>query len=381
MKKQKISYVIIIFFSVALLIGCVLFDFSYRKNHSWNYIYIKVTNIYDRKQLCQVGDEYFYVNGTGIYTYGSDEPVLQTKEPLICSENDILYVYSGDTITGYTVDFEKIEEFESVGDLVAFSVANEKIITFDADKKLHIYNKNNMSEYDLPQDSVKLDNKTLAFFELDNMKIFECLEGRNLEGRKYSDGEFIFENGEKIFEYRRGYAHSVPCANEKYAIINSRLNASRNIMKFKYGNSKEKDLYLSEYCRGNPIDCILDNDTIISIISEADPSPHDDYFKEINNIENHFADVGIFVNADYMVVKKGFKTRKRERVIFVNKDIVMTFYNGEYITYSLDNFEKIGSQKADEIKTDNSYAFQSCGSYIFVFDDNTGEIINRIPVS
>lgn len=376
MKKLSKFYVIILSFFFVFLIGFASLRFGYKKIHEWDNTYIKVTNIYDKKQLCQVGDEYFFAKSNGVYAYGNSEPVIQADKPLICAENDIIYVYSDDIITGYTVDLKKTEEFKSVGDLMAFSVANGKIITFDTDRNLHIYNKNDMSEYALPQDGIKLDNKRLTYFEIDNMKIFEYVP--DVVNHDTSDGEFIFENGEKIFDYRTRYAHSVPYVNERYAIINPRIIASGSLMKFNYNESYEENISLSEY-RSNPIDYIHDNDILIGILSETVTFPHDDYFKEIDNLKKHRKDTVIFVNTDSMKIEKDFKFQKNERVLFADKDTAITFFKGKYITYSLDSWTKISSQKATEIQKGNEYCFQTCGDYIFVY--NYGDIINRIPIS
>lgn len=375
--RKNIFYIIVLLFVSVAIIGYALLKLHLSKIHEWDDTYIKITNLYDRKQLCHVEDEYFFVKNNGVYAYGNDEPVIQTNKPLICSENDILYVYSDDIITGYTIDLKKTDEFKLVGDIMAFSVANEKIITFDTDRNLHIYNKNDMSEYNLPQESIKLDDGTLNYFEIDNMKIFEYEP--DIINRDISDGEFIFENGEKIFEYRTKYAQSIPYVNEKYAIVNPRTNASGSLIKFDYKKSEEESLSLSEY-RGNPIDYIHDNDTIISILSVVNISPHDNYFKEINNLKNHYKDIIVFINTDSMKIEKDFEVSKKERILFANKNIAVTFFKGECITYSLENWTKINSQKIEKIKKGGSYVFQVCGDYIFVFDDNTGELINRISI-
>lgn len=35
---------------------------------------------------------------------------------------------------------------------------------------------------------------------------------------------------------------------------------------------------------------------------------------------------------------------------------------------------------ADELKDGGKYTFEACGEYVFVFDDDTGECINRIKI-
>ncbi len=53
--------------------------------------------------------------------------------------------------------------------------------------------------------------------------------------------------------------------------------------------------------------------------------------------------------------------------------------NGEYLTYSIDTWEVISEQSADEIG--GSYTFETCGDYVFVFDDNSGELLNTIDIT
>ena len=74
-------------------------------------------------------------------------------------------------------------------------------------------------------------------------------------------------------------------------------------------------------------------------------------------------------------------TRTFERILYADGEKAITYYNGEYLTYSLDKWEVIDSQSADEIQVGDSYTFESCGDYVFVFDDNSGELLNTIDVS
>ena len=75
-----------------------------------------------------------------------------------------------------------------------------------------------------------------------------------------------------------------------------------------------------------------------------------------------------------------YKTRKHEKIIYANDDKLITFSDGNYITYSVDDFKETSKEKAKEIKKGGKYTFEACGEYVFVFDDNTGECINRIKV-
>ena len=59
----------------------------------------------------------------------------------------------------------------------------------------------------------------------------------------------------------------------------------------------------------------------------------------------------------------------------------MTYYKGHYLTYDLNNWKVIRKQDADEIKNGGSYTFETCGDYIFVFDDDSGDLLNMISIN
>jgi hypothetical protein len=72
--------------------------------------------------------------------------------------------------------------------------------------------------------------------------------------------------------------------------------------------------------------------------------------------------------------------KKYERIIYADDKKVVTYYNGKYVTYSADEWKVTDENNADEIKDGGKYTFEACGEYVFVFDDNTGECMNRIKV-
>ena len=74
------------------------------------------------------------------------------------------------------------------------------------------------------------------------------------------------------------------------------------------------------------------------------------------------------------------QTHSGEKVIYLDNKKAITYYKKKYIFYSIDSWKKIKSIDADEIKNYGFYTFESCGDYIFIFDDNTGGLINRISI-
>ncbi len=101
---------------------------------------------------------------------------------------------------------------------------------------------------------------------------------------------------------------------------------------------------------------------------------------DISSLELHKYDIYALTDMKSGKIINQHKTRKYERIIYADTKKAITYYRGNYITYSTDKWKKINTQKADEIKKDESYFFDTCGDYVFVFSDNTDEMINKIPI-
>lgn len=73
-------------------------------------------------------------------------------------------------------------------------------------------------------------------------------------------------------------------------------------------------------------------------------------------------------------------TKTFERILYADSQKVITYYKEKYLTYSLEDWIIISTQTADEIKKGGSYIFEISGDYIFVFDNNSGELLNKISI-
>ncbi len=101
---------------------------------------------------------------------------------------------------------------------------------------------------------------------------------------------------------------------------------------------------------------------------------------ESDKMVNHKNDfLNVFNAADFSI-NCIFKTKTFERILYADSQKAITYYKGQYLTYSLSDWEVIKEQNADEIKNGGSYTFESCGEYIFVFDDKQGKLINTIGI-
>ena len=68
------------------------------------------------------------------------------------------------------------------------------------------------------------------------------------------------------------------------------------------------------------------------------------------------------------------------RIIYSDSEKAATYYKGKYYFRSLDDWSITSEVPAKEIKKGGAYTFDSCGDYIFVFNTETGELLNRISV-
>ena len=75
---------------------------------------------------------------------------------------------------------------------------------------------------------------------------------------------------------------------------------------------------------------------------------------------------------------KNFKTKKGEKIIYADEDEIITYYKSRCITYSTDDLKKIKERTVDKLKSGGSYVFTVCGEYIWLFDEGSGELVERI---
>ena len=127
------------------------------------------------------------------------------------------------------------------------------------------------------------------------------------------------------------------------------------------------------------------DDTKAQCTRITDIIPYDDMLILLSN-SNVYAhssddfnehDVLCVVDTKNFSVEKEFKTKRFEHIIYADKEIAITYRNGRYTTYSLDNWKKIESRPAEKIEKGSSYAFEACGDYIYVF---SGELVDIIEI-
>ena len=71
---------------------------------------------------------------------------------------------------------------------------------------------------------------------------------------------------------------------------------------------------------------------------------------------------------------------RSEKIIGINDSCFVAFEDGKLLVFDNKTSEKLDEHKLDGVKEKGKYTFETCGECVFVFDDDTGECINRIKI-
>ena len=75
-----------------------------------------------------------------------------------------------------------------------------------------------------------------------------------------------------------------------------------------------------------------------------------------------------------------WETKTFERILYVDDEVIVTYYNGKYIKYSTDSKKVISKTDTDVIKEPGSYLTQGCGDYVFVFDKESEKLLDKVSI-
>lgn len=190
-----------------------------------------------------------------------------------------------------------------------------------------------------------------------------------------NDGYFVYNN-----DFIKSSSERYLAANDKYfAYVYNIVSPTIEFLDIDSGEIKKiNNSQLYPYSK--VVFSHLDGDILTVSFSQNSPNFWDDnnLLEGTNKLKYHRYDAYAVINLKTGKVVKKHKFDTYERIIFINDEKIITYKDGKYIEYSADSFKKISEQDASEIKADGRYIFYSHNNYIFIFDDNTGEMINRI---
>ncbi|MCR5599745.1 MAG: hypothetical protein K6G33_03245 [Ruminococcus sp.] len=338
----------------------------------------------------------FFVNNSYIYTDGNKicqmnnnndvEVIYQSEDcySIYCDDEYIYAVeYINDDLNPYIVKLDKKGsilnkvhqkiESDSYGDKRGYkhrmsikAIIDGRIYAIgDHEGETYLFDKNSLDPIELKLDNGKKINGDLMVSEADDMYYFYyCNNKKEIQIESIVKDDIIYKF--------RGIWGGNYC-NGKYFINDSQLSDFLTY-DLKSGNIERKEDYF-EQSKANGF--IITSNKIesnrIIITSNSHTRLIDkDYYKMHDCIS--------IIDADTTNIVSEHLFHLKEQIIYADMEKVVTYYHGKYITYSVKDWKKLNSQKAPEIKKNGKYSFDTCGDYIFVFDDDTGKLLNKISI-
>ncbi len=339
----------------------------------------------------------FFVNNSYIYTDGNKicqmnnnndvEVIYQSEDcySIYCDDEYIYAVeYIHDDLDPYIVKLDKKGsilnkvhqkiESDSYGDKRGYkhrmsikAIIDGRIYAIgDHEGETYLFDKNSLDPIELKLDNGKKINGDLMVSEANDMYYFYYYYCNNKEIKIESivKDDIIY----KFLERRL-----CNYCNSKYFTHNSPMS---DLLTYdlKSGNieSKEDFFEKSKAYHLTLLASEADSGKLIMISdSNVEISHYDDY---------KLHDFITILDADTEEIVYEHKTRINEIVVYADAEKAVTYYHGKYIVRSLKDWKKLNSQKANEIKKNGKYSFDACGDYVFVFDDDTGKLLNKISI-
>lgn len=269
------------------------------------------------------------------------------KKIYICEKSD-----SGTVIIPY--DLSGNPDGEPVilpyDDLGVLTIENNLVTALNADDELIHFDMNEPSKYS-KLDKLEYEDRNIHYIG-DNDNVYNVYE------EPWCD--FIGKKGKCIYYSERNYSPYITRMNLE--------DNSKSVCDLRY------------HCSGCFMFATLNNDTITAVYMSSSTFP----FQMINiapedqRLKYHNYDTCVKIDPDTLEVLDKRSFRRYERIIYADDNKVLTFYKGKLITYSADNWEKLSSEKRYNKK--HSYSFSIYDEHIFVYDDTTGEMIDRIQI-
>ena len=384
--KKLIYSLIIIIISVIIAIG-VLSSFSPDLN-------LHITNLYNgESKVAKIDDQYFYLQDKTLYKLNdnveekiytfSNEPYdrvyIKTYNNCIWAMfhhvEDELFVFTptGDLLNHFVVPYSDYDQkysndFMVDSDTIYFLGFNNIAVTSVKDnnqchvsvnfKNTYENNDINISKYSSQQvDCYKIKNTVspaYTSYSIHNSSTDEWINSN-------SSIEMLFDDSNNAISY---FYMQKQLINFVYQPITKQQTTSE----ITYHNNCPDNPF---FYRSNSKMMILTS----NVISEYPP------YGNFDDMKGHKNDNLCIYDTQNHQLSAVYKTHSHERIIYADDYKAVTYYKGKYLFRSLDDWSITSKLPADEIKRGGSYTFDSCGDYIFVFDTESGELLNKVNIS
>lgn len=338
------------------------------KNPSFNIMGLNETN-----RICQIGNDYYYTGKDGVYRYGESEPFIKTEESLLLTScNECLYVCNSEngSIKIYTPKGEMTDEINLDTAITSFTVYNDSVIYVDEEKELYVQNE----AVDFENDVVFLSETEVIYSEMNNFYCFKY---------EYVDGVSIYskESNKPILKYCDEYSGFIPFINDDKVIISDSAYRSRvSFYRYSLSNMSCQGSVMLPLANYIPFYVHSESNKIIYAGTIEPNNPHVSLI-EAKQLKYHIEDSVLIIDTDSLEIEKRHDTKKYERILYADTEKAITYYKGNYCTYSMSDWELLEKQSAREIKNGGSYSFEVCGDLLFVFDEESSELVNTIDIT
>lgn len=368
MTKRNLKKYIII--GTVLIIAAVLAFFIL----NWIYRDLQTTEIKcagSRGNVYNYDGEYYIIQNDGIYAYPDKKLVSVENCESITADKDYIYTTvhdrKSDTYSIVIYDRTTGKEIKGIAADEACSVLGV------AEGKLYLvyHVADKLCTLDLEKNTIEKHKEEYS----DDFKRTQI--GKDL---------VIYNTGNRFVSWQHGNISStllgfyVAFGITENTVCGSHIRQGiKDFEMYSEGDTYELLLGNDDDVYGDYTVSYCDDKTLAFAVAAINSEPGAS-FLDPSQLKNHDCDSVYIYDVQSRERKDKHDFRTFERVIGISADHVVTYYKGKYLIYSRDDWKVVSEKDADEISKDGKYYFEVCGEYVFVFDDDTGECINRIKV-
>lgn len=387
--KIKLRYILILLF-VILVAAALIF---YKCCLYYPDIEINVSNLYNtNSKLVQLNGVYYKVEDGNIYNLDDGESIFQTTDKLAFAKEagDLLWIVDNS-------GKKNLKALNSSGEIVkSYSIPNNTKNLLISDNNVFCMLSDEIKAYRL-YDNGRTESISIEYsfvYESDKcgfkMYRYSCEDEICLwfDMSDYKDAYFVVDlNGNDVIDNDCSYIQLLDFDTDRIVFTPS-LFQLKTLYEYSFADDLEicYDADVEDYAKGffentpyftdeKYMVSVAQLTTSRSITRDGGPAATS------SEMSKHESDCLFIVNTDNYTKSFQHCTRTFERILYADSKKAITYYKGTYLTYSLEDWSIIKKQSADEIKKGGSYTFETCGDYIFVFDDNSGELLNTIHVA
>lgn len=356
-------------------------------------IKIHVSELYESEsKVVNLDDDYFYLKGQKLYKLDSENAIydFECDNVYLKSYDNKIWAYTpkekynmlvidedGNTINTFTVS--NITQAGGVQYATDF-IVDENILYcsyYNEYTKAYYIEEDGVSEW-IPEYSpiFEDDNKFLHSFKNNNVTAYKL----------HSFQHMLIDNEHNERLYNRASSRILNITESDFLYLRDHTKDGIVVVKQSLSEDANEELIIPEISgyeiSHKPYYYNDSKNAIYIAVSRKDiglPAPKSGtiYFDEMKNHDGDVLSILDIVNEKYAHV---YKTKKFERVLYSDTQKAITYYDHSYYTYSLEDWTVINTMPANEIHEGGSYVFDTCGEYIFVFDGDSGELLNKIEI-